>query len=243
MKNIVLAGLALIGLCFFEESMGDHRYGERLCNNPDYECIKVKPHDSWDSLFSDSEQMDIVKRVNRMNVRLQTGMTIAVPKNLMNLTIYDVAPFPRYIEAPKEKTIYVNQKELAWAAYNEAGELVWWGPISVGRSFCPDIKKSCETPSGNFRMIHKNLLDCESTKFPLETMGGAPMPYCMFFFSGYALHGSPIVPGYADSHGCVRLFVEDAKWLNQHFVDVFEDNKPATRVIVGPPADNTQPST
>ncbi len=46
------------------------------------------------------------------------------------------------------------------------------------------------------------------------------MPYCMHFSGGYALHGSPTVPGYNASHGCVRLFTEDAKWLNQHFVDI-----------------------
>jgi lipoprotein-anchoring transpeptidase ErfK/SrfK len=39
----------------------------------------------------------------------------------------------------------------------------------------------------------------------------------MFFHRGYALHGSYDVPGYNASHGCVRMFVKDAKWLNQEF--------------------------
>ena len=46
------------------------------------------------------------------------------------------------------------------------------------------------------------------------------MPYCMHFFRGYALHGSEVVPGFRDSHGCVRLFIEDAKWLNEEFIIV-----------------------
>ncbi|HRE32879.1 MAG TPA: L,D-transpeptidase, partial [Candidatus Berkiella sp.] len=48
--------------------------------------------------------------------------------------------------------------------------------------------------------------------------GGAPMPYCMFFHGGYALHGSNSVPSYNASHGCVRMAPEDAQWLNEDFV-------------------------
>jgi lipoprotein-anchoring transpeptidase ErfK/SrfK len=40
----------------------------------------------------------------------------------------------------------------------------------------------------------------------------------MYFHNGFALHGSYEVPGYNASHGCVRIFVNDAKWLNQDFV-------------------------
>ena len=40
----------------------------------------------------------------------------------------------------------------------------------------------------------------------------------MFFHGGFALHGSYEVPGYHASHGCVRMFVNDAKWLNEEFV-------------------------
>lgn len=46
------------------------------------------------------------------------------------------------------------------------------------------------------------------------------MPYCMFFHGGYALHGSYKVPGYDDSHGCIRLFIDDARWLNEEFVKI-----------------------
>jgi len=39
----------------------------------------------------------------------------------------------------------------------------------------------------------------------------------MYFHGGFALHGSYEVPGFNASHGCVRLFVPDAEWLNQDF--------------------------
>jgi peptidoglycan hydrolase-like protein with peptidoglycan-binding domain len=35
----------------------------------------------------------------------------------------------------------------------------------------------------------------------------------MYFTGGYALHGSPSVPAYPASHGCVRLANADADWL------------------------------
>lgn len=91
-------------------ALAEIRYGESLCNSPDYLCMKIKAGESWDTLFPNAEEKDMVRRINRMNVRLKAGMTIAVPKNIERLTIYDVAPFPRYIEPTGEKAIYVSQK-------------------------------------------------------------------------------------------------------------------------------------
>ncbi len=212
------------------------RYGETLCNSPDYMCEKIKAGESWQSLFPNPEECDIVRRVNRMNVSLRPGMTIAVPRNLDRISIYDVSPFPRYIEPDGEKTIYVNQQKLAWGAYDEQGELVWWGPISSGSGRCGAADGNCLTPSGSFRVIRKQDIDCISTVFPRNadgTEGGALMPYCMHFMRGFALHGSDSVPGYRASHGCVRMFIEDARWLNEEFIDVPGQGVKGTRVIVG----------
>ncbi|WP_370569552.1 L,D-transpeptidase [Legionella sp. MW5194] len=211
------------------------RFGETLCTNPDYFCIKVKSGESWSRLFPNPEAKDIVRRINRMNVNLRPGMIIAVPKNLDRLTIYDVSPFPRYIESDGEKTIYVSQNKLAWAAYDEDGELLWWGPISSGTDHCSGVIGGCSTPTGSFRIIRKQDIDCISTAFPRRAdgnNGGAEMPFCMHFFRGYALHGSETVPGYRASHGCVRMFTEDARWLNEEFVDVPGDGMRGTRVII-----------
>ncbi len=218
-------------------------YGESLCNSPDYFCMQIKAGESWEKLFPNAEEKDIVRRINRMNVRLKTGMTIAVPKNIERLTIYDVAPFPRYIEPTGEKAIYVSQKKLAWAAYDVDGELLWWGPISSGISKCRGVLGGCTTPTGSFRIVRKQDIDCVSTVFPKRADGndgGALMPYCMHFFRGYALHGSYDVPGYRASHGCVRMFIEDARWLNEEFVDLPGNGMPGTRVIIDEPQEYAQ---
>ena len=231
-------GSALLTTFFFlctQMAVSQTRFGESLCNLPDYFCVKAKNGDSWESLFPNDEERDIIRRVNRMNISLRTGMIIAVPKNIDRLTIYDVSPFPRYIESSGEKTIYVSQSKLAWGAYDENGELLWWGPLSSGSGHCQGLDGTCTTPSGSFRIIRKQDIDCVSTAFPLGVdgeSGGAPMPYCMHFFRGYALHGSDTVPGYKASHGCVRIFIEDARWLNEDFIDLPGGDMKGTRVVV-----------
>lgn len=211
------------------------RFGESLCKSPDHFCIKIKHGESWESLFPNVEERDIIRRINRMNISLRPGMVIAVPKNVDRLTIYDVSPFPRYIESTGEKTIYVSQKQLAWGAYDEGGELLWWGPLSSGSGHCRGIDGTCTTPPGSFRVIRKQDIECISTAFPVRSegeSGGAEMPYCMHFFRGFALHGSDTVPGYRASHGCVRLFIEDARWLNEEFIDLPGEGTKGTRVII-----------
>lgn len=211
------------------------RYSDTLCTSSDYTCITAKSNESWESLFPNSEERDIIKRVNRMNIRLRPGMRIAVPKNIDRLSIYDVSPFPRYIESTGEKTIYVSQKDLAWGAYDAKGELIWWGPLSSGSGQCPKELGGCKTPTGSYRVIRKQDINCVSTAFPIRAdgnNGGALMPFCMHFFRGFALHGSDSVPGYRDSHGCIRMFIEDAQWLNEEFVDVPGEGVAGTRVVI-----------
>lgn len=238
MKKLIICLLsaAFLLASFNTSAKRFKRYGEQLCSHQDYFCIKVRGGESWQKLFPNAEERDIVRRVNRMNTRIWAGMVIAVPRNLSSLTIYDVSPFPRYIEPPGEKTIYVSQKQLAWGAYDSDGELLWWGPISPGKGYCADAPGGrCGTPSGSFRMIRKQGSECVSSAFPRRRSGdhgGAQMPYCMHFYRGFAMHGSATVPGHPDSHGCVRMFTEDAKWLNHEFINLPGVGKKGTRVVI-----------
>jgi len=126
-----------------------------------------------------------------------------------------------------ESTVVVDPHVHAWGAYNASGDLVKGGLASAGADYCPDLGRACHTGVGSFRVFSLGSPDCKSHIFPLPR-GGAPMPYCMFFRSGQALHGSPgpeVVDGNI-SHGCVRMHVDDAEWLRYNFVHV------GTRVIV-----------
>lgn len=129
-------------------------------------------------------------------------------------------PVPEQIEAPGRKTIKISLSNLTWAAYTPEGDLLKSGPISGGKDYCPDIGRSCRTPTGTYTIYSKKGEGCKSSKFPINKGGGAKMPYCMHFKGGFAMHGSNSVPGHHASHGCVRMPVEDARWLNQEFVNV-----------------------
>jgi len=221
--------LIVIILCsFFMCYAFAERLGPTMCNKDGYTCIVVQKGESWESLFPDANKRDIVMRVNRMNTRLYTGLKIAVPNNLGRENYMAESPFPQHTSSEEEhNAIVIKLGWQAFGAYNADGELVKWGPISAGHSWCEDVDRPCFTPVGSYIIYRKSDSDCVSSIYPITDGGGAPMPYCMFFHGGYALHGSPVLPGYHDSHGCIRMFTNDARWLNEEFIGI---NK--TKVII-----------
>ncbi len=85
--------------------------------------------------------------------------------------------------------------------------------------------------TGIFRFFSKEDQRCRSNVYPIGR-GGAKMPYCMYFHKGFALHGSPDIPGYRASHGCVRMFTKDAEWLNHSFVELSNENNHYSGTII-----------
>lgn len=128
------------------------------------------------------------------------------------------ASFPTSIPPQGEKQIIVDPKIHMWAAYDEDGLLVKSGVATTGANYCRDIRRSCRTSVGTFRIESLGDASCKSRKFPVPK-GGAPMPYCMFFHNGQALHGSNQVVRANASHGCVRLHAKDVKWIRFHFAE------------------------
>lgn len=129
--------------------------------------------------------------------------------------------------ATNEKVVVVDPQVHAWGAYDSSGNLVRSGQVTAGSDWCPDIGRPCRTSVGHFRVSSLGGPECKSKIFPVPR-GGAPMPYCMFFHGGQALHGvseGEVVDGNI-SHGCVRLHVADAEWLRFNFVNV------GTKVII-----------
>lgn len=144
---------------------------------------------------------------------------------------------PNHINPPGEKVIIVDPNIHQWGAYAPDGSLMRTGLATAGSDWCRDIHRRCHTKAGSFRIHSLGSRGCISHKFPLPR-GGAPMPYCMYFNGGQALHGSPsgeVVYGNI-SHGCVRLHVEDAKWLRFDFVDGPNSSNGyrGTKVIIKP---------
>ncbi len=92
------------------------------------------------------------------------------------------------------------------------------------RKYCEISKKSgkencgdARTPRGNYRIERRIKGKRESD------LGILYSP--MYFTGGFAIHGSPSIPAYAASHGCVRITNRTADWM-------FEDVKNGTPVFV-----------
>lgn len=152
---------------------------------------------------------------------------------LIPLSTY--ASFPSSISPLGEKQIIVDPRIHMWAAYNEDGELVKSGIATAGSNYCRDLHRPCRTRVGHFRIDSLGEANCKSHTFPLHR-GGAPMPYCMYFNNGQALHGSNEVVNGNISHGCVRLHKQDARWIRYHFAEEPNANNEGlgTMVVIKP---------
>lgn len=98
-------------------------------------------------------------------------------------------------------TIYLGSQTFE---YVEDDRVVASGPISSGSSEHP-------TPIGSFRVLSKDK-DKRSGKYTNYFDQNTPMPYSLQFLGPYFIHEGWL-PGHADSHGCVRLSYEDARFL------------------------------
>lgn len=98
-------------------------------------------------------------------------------------------------------TIYLSSQTFE---YVEDGKVVISGNISSGSPQYP-------TPSGTYRILSKNIKK-RSGSYTNYFDENTPMPYALQFFGAYYIHEGWL-PGYADSHGCVRLSREDARLL------------------------------
>jgi lipoprotein-anchoring transpeptidase ErfK/SrfK len=144
-----------------------------------------------------------VARFNRLDPRfVYPGTRLRVP-DLPAGTDYVPLPaeYPR--AAADERSILIVLDRQFLGAY-EHGRLVASYPISSGRDDHP-------TPPGRYR-VTKMDADHRSSVYP-EPDGGWPMPWALRFRSSeYWIHGGELV-GHPASHGCVRMFPEDAERL------------------------------
>lgn len=85
---------------------------------------------------------------------------------------------------------------------SENGRVLYSWKVSTGRS-------PYRTPRGTFRPIRMHKM-WYSRKYD-----NAPMPHSIFFYGGYAIHGTNAVNslGRPASHGCVRLHPSNARTL------------------------------
>jgi hypothetical protein len=110
------------------------------------------------------------------------------------------SPFAtRSISGPISITVDLTTQEMDVVAN---GRTIYTFDVSTGR-------KGYTTPTGKFRPIRMHTM-WYSSKYE-----NAPMPYSIFFYGGYAIHGTTDIKhlGQVASHGCVRLHPDNAETL------------------------------
>ena len=108
-------------------------------------------------------------------------------------------------------------------------------PVSTGngKQYCEDgICGVAVTPSGSFR-IERRIKGKRKSYLGL-------LYDPLYFYGGFAIHGSPSVPGYPASHGCVRIPMHVSRWMfdnapNRTPVYLIGGKRPATPLPPEPP--------
>lgn len=106
-------------------------------------------------------------------------------------------------DTAKRRSLTISLGDQAFE-YKEDESVVRSGPISSGKPGNP-------TPTGRFRVLSKDE-DKVSTRYTNQLGMQAWMPYSIQFYGHYFLHEGWL-PGYPDSHGCVRVGEKDARFL------------------------------
>ncbi len=160
-----------------------------------------KELDSLMQQYTD-DQIKAILALNRIEKRrLRPNTEIVIPE-CASSEFNTYSPFPENINFLQciPKTVLISQRVQAFALY-ENGNLIKWGPVSTG-------KGATRTPNGlnygNYKAKRKISTVDESWI----------MPYYFNFmnYEGIGTHEYSL-PGYPASHGCVRMYREDAKFI------------------------------
>lgn len=132
---------------------------------------------------------------------LQRGYNLAPAPRVQGVSDWSPGLWPQRIE------IDLSDQQLV--AY-EGDLAVWRAGVSTG-------KDRFETPTGTYAVYGKLLYDDMTGDLQGEEYDVRKVPYVMYFYRGYALHGTywhnQFGTGVRLSHGCVNLSMDDAEWL------------------------------
>ena len=164
-----------------------------------------KKKDSAMAVFNDEfskNEQSVILALNRLDLKNKwRADTLMIPNKIdENLLIY--SPFPESLEKLKEvkKMVFFSYPIQAYALY-ENGKLVKWGPTSMG-------KKSAQTKRGLMFANWKKELSISTVSSEWKL----PYNFNVHNTLGIGWHQYDL-PGYPASHSCLRLSLDDAKFL------------------------------
>lgn len=151
--------------------------------------------------FSDEEQNAILA-LNRLDYKNKwRADTLMIPDKI-DPTLMLYSPFPAKVKILQEvqKIVLFSYPVQAYALY-ENGNLIKWGPTSMG-------KKTAQTKKGLMFANWKKELAIST----VDSDWKLPYNFNIHNTLGIGWHQYDL-PGYPASHSCLRLTMEDAKYL------------------------------
>lgn len=157
--------------------------------------------EAFNKEFSKEDQY-VILALNRLDLKNKwRADTLAVPDKI-DSTLMAYSPFPHQLEILKDvhKIVFFSYPIQAFAVY-ENGNLLKWGPTSMG-------SKAAQTKRGlTFANWKKELsISTVSSEWKL------PYNFNIHNTLGIGWHQYDL-PGYPASHSCLRLLLNDAKFL------------------------------
>ena len=156
---------------------------------------------AFNKQFSEEEQYTILA-LNRLDSKNKwRADTLAIPDKIdHSLMLY--SPFPTQLEVLKEvkKMVFFSYPIQAYALY-ENGKLIKWGPTSMG-------KKAAQTKRGLMFANWKKELAIST----VNSSWKLPFNFNIHNTLGIGWHQYDL-PGYPASHSCLRLLMNDAKFM------------------------------
>lgn len=167
----------------------------------------AKKKDSAIKAFNEKytvEERYAILALNRLDSKNKRHAdTLAVPDKI-DTTLMSYSPFPSQLPIIKEvnKMVLFSYPIQAYALY-ENGNLIKWGPTSMG-------KKSAQTKRGLMFANWKKELAISTVKSEWKL----PYNFNIHNTLGIGWHQYEL-PGYPASHSCLRLLLDDAKFMYQ----------------------------
>ena len=148
------------------------------------------------------EDQHVILALNRLDLKNKwRADTLMIPDKI-DATLMAYSPFPRNLDYLKDvkKIVFFAYPIQAYALYDH-GKLVKWGPTSMG-------SKAAQTKRGlMFANWKKELaISTVSSEWKL------PYNFNVHNTLGIGWHQYDL-PGYPASHSCLRLLIDDAKFL------------------------------
>lgn len=170
-----------------------------------YKALPMKGNDSVYKYVKETfkgDELKVILQLNRVDERfLKRIDTIIIPENI-STNLMDYAPFPSELEILKEvnKMVIFSYPIQAFGVY-EKGKLIKWGGSSMG-------KKASKTPTG----LH--FANWKGRKVTSTVNSSWILEYNFNIMNKFGVGWHQYeLPGYPASHSCLRLFMDDAKWL------------------------------